>query len=404
MATFRAFSTTPAIAGVGHTDGSSVNVGVEFWATSAATVTEIRWLVPTSDAGTTDREVSLWDTVSGTNVSGPHTLAVATAGTWAVLTLPVPYPLVVGRRYKAVVRHPAGCGYSATSLYFDTGAGGPGIVSGPLYIPGAGEATGNNQGTFSYSASNVQPTSGSASPNYWIDVTLSNSELAVSAGTDQAIYTTQTASLTASATGGSGTKSYTWTKVSGPAGTFSAPSSASTTFTPTGGAGVYVLRALVTDSSGTGQDDVTVTVTAAPTLVSYDSITSSTGWTPTGGTVLAVISDSSDSTLITSSDNPVNVLLDGYLPAITAPGSGQNFVTRVRCDRPGASSGAITGRLYEGSTLRSTVVVNVPSSLGDVDISFPAADLAPITPTAWSAVVTGTRTAMRVTLSATAAV
>lgn len=261
-------------------------------------------------------------------------------------------------------------------------------------------------GVATYSTTATFSAAGDGRVGLLIAYASSSSALAVSAGADQAILTTGTAALSATATGGSGTKTYTWTKVNGPAGTFSAPSSASTTFTPSGGAGTYTLRCIVTDASGTAQDDVVVTVTTPPTLVRLATIESSTGWTPTpsGSTVLAVLSDSDDATLITSTDNPTNVAFDGYLPAMQPPAADQARRIRVRCDRPGASSGTVTGKLYEGATLRSTVSAAIPAALADVDLDFPVADLAAIASSSWTTVVTGTRTAMRLVLSFTAAV
>lgn len=219
--------------------------------------------------------------------------------------------------------------------------------------------------------------------------------LSINAGADQSIYTGVTATITATAAGGTGTKTYNWTKVNGPAGTFASNTSASTTFTPSG-AGTYTLRCIVTAGSETAQDDLVLTVTAAPTLVALASVASSTGWTATGGTVLAVLSDNSDATLITSTSNPTNVLLDGTFGAISQPIAGQNFIVRVRARKVSASTGTLTGKLYVATTLKSTVTVNLPDTLGDVDVSFPAADLGTITSGNWASGV-------RVTLEATAA-
>lgn len=222
------------------------------------------------------------------------------------------------------------------------------------------------------------------------------SALSINAGVDQNVFLGATVNLAAVASGGSGARSYSWTKINGPSATFGTPSAATSTFVPSA-AGTYTLRCIVTDASGTSQDDVVITVANAPTLVSYASVASSTGWTATGGTVQAVLADSSDSTLITSSDNPTNVLLDGTLAAVTAPAAGTNFVVRVRCRKIGASTGTLTGKLYDGTTLRSTVAVSMPNTLGDVDVIFPAADIAAIPSSTWTAGV-------RLTLSATAAV
>lgn len=89
--------------------------------------------------------------------------------------------------------------------------------------------------------------------------------LVVDVGTDRGMFTDQTVSISAVASGGTGTIAYAWTKVSGPTGTFSTPTLATSPFTPTA-PGVFVLRCTVTDSeSVTASDDLTLTVTdAAP--------------------------------------------------------------------------------------------------------------------------------------------
>lgn len=61
--------------------------------------------------------------------------------------------------------------------------------------------------------------------------------LTVSVGGDQAVYVGQTATVTATADGGSEAYTYAWTRVSGPAGSFLNAGQASTVFTPSGGAG-----------------------------------------------------------------------------------------------------------------------------------------------------------------------
>src|SRR3546814_17446755 len=59
--------------------------------------------------------------------------------------------------------------------------------------------------------------------------------LSVSVGADQAVYVGQTATVTATADGGSEAYTYAWTRVSGPTGSFLNAGQASTVFTPSGG-------------------------------------------------------------------------------------------------------------------------------------------------------------------------
>src|SRR5690606_28552014 len=74
--------------------------------------------------------------------------------------------------------------------------------------------------------------------NYWNDITVvvdedAEAELSVSVGEDVTTYAgSPTGLLTANVTGGTGDVSVEWTVQSGPTGVFSAPTSTSTTFTP----------------------------------------------------------------------------------------------------------------------------------------------------------------------------
>lgn len=210
--------------------------------------------------------------------------------------------------------------------------------------------------------------------------------LGINAGSDQAIFTGQVASLSAAASGGAGTKSYAWITVSGPAGTFGSADAASTTFTPSA-AGVCNLRCTVTDSTGSAYDDVQITVTEVTSSASVASVVDSTNWTvEPSGTALAALTDSDGSTLLRSSSNPTAQALKVQLTPINAPGAGVDLVVQVTCDAITAGSASLTAQLYEGATLRSTVS-GLTVSAGDnanpvtnvVSVSFPAADVASVT-------------------------
>src|SRR5699024_12870780 len=97
------------------------------------------------------------------------------------------------------------------------------------------------------------------------------------------------------------------------------------------------------------------------------------------------LNDTSDSTLITSMDNPVEQVLDVTVEPVTIQ-PGQHFVTRVRARRgTSATTATVTGYLYTGTTLHSTVTARpIPGSLGDVDLTFPAAEIENIAPPQWT--------------------
>lgn len=220
----------------------------------------------------------------------------------------------------------------------------------------------------------------------------------VNAGADRTITAGEATSLTATPANGSGTKTYAWTVVSGPAtsGTqFSAISAATTNFTPSGGAGTYVVRVTVTDTSGTATDDVTVTVINAVTNTStVSAVNASTGWTPNSGTVLSALNDGSNSTYVTSLENPSNHVLDVNMGTITAPSSGMGCrVTLKQIRYSGtASSASVVVRIYNGTTLRaSSSALPITSTPTDLAVDFSASALTSVD---WATV--------RVTVSVTA--
>ncbi|MWB95626.1 T9SS type B sorting domain-containing protein [Flavobacterium sp. GA093] len=95
-----------------------------------------------------------------------------------------------------------------------------------------------------------------------VQITVTANLTTPNAGPDQTICQTEIATLAANAiTVGSGQ----WSRLSGPAGTFSNNTSPTSTFTPTGGAGTYVLRWTSTNLSCSFTDDMSLTVDPLPT-------------------------------------------------------------------------------------------------------------------------------------------
>lgn len=128
-----------------------------------------------------------------------------------------------------------------------------------------------------------------------------------------------------------------------------------------------------------------------PTLA-FASWTTTTNWTLVGGgTVAANLSDTSDGTGILSLTNPSAQVLEGTLPPIVRPGSGQPLVCPFRGFRSSSTSGSITAKLYltPGGTLKSTVTgISVPTSVGAISVSFPSTDLTSITDAQFAAGLT----------------
>lgn len=130
-------------------------------------------------------------------------------------------------------------------------------------------------------------------------------------------------------------------------------------------AGTYTVTLTVTDSnSNTGNTSTSVTVTAPGTQAQPTSVTSSTGFTSNSGTVLNAITDLSSgqpvlTTFVSGGDGSVLV---GAVGPVAPPANGNPLVAVVSCDRQLASTGTITGKLYEkdGVTLRSTATASIP--------------------------------------------
>ncbi|MGN8245224.1 DUF4082 domain-containing protein [Cellulomonas soli] len=377
-------ATAPEMTSPNYDQGPPLALKHGFVSSVAATITRARYYASATEMAGRVLTAYLWVGADSTPRQSKTFTVPVTPG-WVEIDFDTPQDVAAGTPFGIGIWMPAGAGvlnYGAKSAALP-------LTVGTLTITGAAyDAAAQTLGN---------PSTFTGTSSYLIDVEVAAVALAVNAGADQSVFIgAAPAELAATAVGGSGTKTFTWTQLSGPTGEFSAPSSATTTFTPSD-VGTTVLRCIVTDSSGTAQDDVVVTASAMPTVARLAAINSSAGWTPTGGTVLAVLSDGSDATGITSTPNPTDLLLDARYGQIDPPDADEGFVVRVRLRKIGAGTGTLIGRLYDGSTLRSTVPVPIPSALGWVEVAFPAADVALVTPSTWTSGV-------RVTIAVTAAV
>lgn len=135
-----------------------------------------------------------------------------------------------------------------------------------------------------------------------------------------------------------------------------------------------------------------------PAWVYPTGIVSSTGFTATGGTMLAVVTDSSDTSYAATSNNPSGLIFDAQLPGIVTPVG--DLIVRPKAYKLAATSGSIVGTLYQnnGTTLVSTAAsASVPDTTAKyLNVVFPASDLSGVTSAQWAA-------GMRLKLSVTAA-
>lgn len=208
--------------------------------------------------------------------------------------------------------------------------------------------------------------------------------LAVDAGTDTAAYVGVPVAVTATATGGSGPRIYTWS--SNGDGTFGDTTSATTTYTPQA-AGEHILECNVVDSVESVSDTVTVTATAIPT----ENFTAAAGWTSVIGAAnrLAALTDSDDDSYVETGEAPDGETITLTLPPMERPLG--DLTVPLRLSTTGASTVNIAPVLTtpEGDITATTVTVAGP--VQSYAAVFTAAQLAGTT--GWGSGLTVTLTA-----------
>jgi hypothetical protein len=171
MAAYRAFaddSPPPYAEG----DSESYTLGVEFHVTAACTLTQIHFWQPETGGTSDTRTVGAWSSSEWGTGDLLTSQDYTPAGTgWQTITLTTPVSLAPGTTYVAGVQFPNG-GYAATSYYFD---GGQDVVNGPLVIPAIVNTAFGHQGLFTGSTGFNIPDDSFNSSNYWIDVTVEDS-------------------------------------------------------------------------------------------------------------------------------------------------------------------------------------------------------------------------------------
>lgn len=196
--------------------------------------------------------------------------------------------------------------------------------------------------------------------------------LTVDVGADLTAFAGQIVPLTATVGGGEGTRNYSWSIQSGPAGEadFSTPTGATTSFDTAGVEGTYVLRCTVTDTSGTAYDELTLTVNPRPRV----TITGASGWTNVVGaaTALAALTDELPETYISTGPNPTNETLTLDVPPIETPVGEFVLPLELSAEGPG---GTVTPQIEAGETWVSGSPIFVSGALSYYEASWPVADL-----------------------------
>jgi hypothetical protein len=160
-------------------DANAVELGVNYRASTAGTVTGVRFYKGATNTGT--HVGSLW---SGSGVRlASATFTGETASGWQSVTFPTPVAVTAGTTYTASYHAPVGR-YAGTPGFFS----GAGLTEGPLTATGS---------TYRYGAS-AFPTSTYGGNNYWVDVTFTTTTSTTPATTTPttAMPTTTTAKPT----------------------------------------------------------------------------------------------------------------------------------------------------------------------------------------------------------------
>jgi hypothetical protein len=170
-------------------DPGSYTMGLSFMSTiSGATLTGYYWWVADAAQNILSMNFGLWQ-VTGPGTGIFQSGSEATIGDdlltigWNFIALSPGFSLIENQEYRAVCNVYAGggstSGYSATSHFWDTGAGAAGITSGPIsaYCGAGGTGTVEPadaaQMSFDSGGTNVTvnyPASAFNAANYWLDV------------------------------------------------------------------------------------------------------------------------------------------------------------------------------------------------------------------------------------------
>ena len=141
-------------------DTSSIELGVNFTASTSGTVNGIRFYKASTNTGT--HVGSLWTSTGALLASG--TFTNETASGWQTLTFSSPVGITAGTDYVAGYLAPSGH-YSDTGSAFSSG----GVTNGPLTAVATGSVSTGN-GVYAYGSSTTFPSSSSNAANYWVDV------------------------------------------------------------------------------------------------------------------------------------------------------------------------------------------------------------------------------------------
>ncbi|MCI4677062.1 DUF4082 domain-containing protein [Rhodoblastus acidophilus] len=301
------FGTNVTPAEVNSNDGSPVELGVKFTATTNGKITGIRFYKGTANVGTHIGD--LWS--SSGQLLATATFTNETSSGWQQVNFSTPVAITAGTTYVAAY-HTNGY-YSDTANYFTSP-----VTNGNLTAPTAGN------GVYAYGSTDIFPTNTYKATNYWVDVVFNGSSggLPPVANNDSGFSTVENTALNiaASALLANDTDPNGLTLsiagVSGPVnGTVSYNSQTQTvTFTPTTGyTGAANFTYSITDADGgTASANVALTVNVAPPPVANND----SGFSTNANTALSIAA----SALLANDTDPNGLPLS--ITGVSSPANG----------------------------------------------------------------------------------
>ena len=247
--------TTQTPAGPTESDGSALELGVKFRASTSGIILGVRFYKTSGNSGTHTGELY---SSTGTRLA-QAVFSGETATGWQQVLFSSPVAITAGTTYVAAYFSSPG-NYTSTTNYFTTA-----VVNGP--ITALADGTDGSNGVYKYSTTPAFPSSTYQKSNYWVDAIFSSTPVppVANAGGNQAItLPSSTVNLNGSSSTGT-ISSYSWTLVSGPnVPVITTPTTVATTVTGLI-QGTYVFQLSLNGTASTSQ--VTVTVNAAPAVV-----------------------------------------------------------------------------------------------------------------------------------------
>ncbi|MGC2222053.1 MAG: DUF4082 domain-containing protein [Methylocella sp.] len=305
-------------------DPNSVELGVKFSASTAGSITALRFYKGPQNTGT--HTGNLWSATGTLLASAPFTNE--TASGWQQVNLPTPVGITAGTTYIASY-HSNGF-YSADGNYFATA-----VTNGPLTFPASASSGGN--GVYAYGGTSIFPSSTYNAANYYVDVVFS-----ASSGTAAPAITS---ALTAGGTVGT-SFSYTITATNNP-----------TSFNASG------LPAGLSVNTTTG------VIGGTPTAAGMSSVTlSATNAAGTSSATLALtINAAGGSSLFSTSDVPATVTVNDTSPVelgVQFFASTAGHITSILFYKGPQNTGAHTANLWSatGTLLASAPFTNETAS------------------------------------------